>query len=164
MQNNVHFLQPKPVEDAEIARVMPKQGGAEMLRHRRTSFAVLVWVFLAVRNLPRAWTVPNYARQTTLPWSGCHYKPRERNPAGRQFNLLGYVDKADETKVITTEGGTARAALDLVASLFLSAVLKASFPSLQSPVPTTEHIKTGERADQRSSYTLAMVRTATFPC
>jgi hypothetical protein len=90
-------------------------------------------------NPPAAKAVPSYARQTGLPCSGCHYTPPELNPAGRRFKLTGYVDRADETKVITTDGGKKRAALDLLASLPLSAWLEASFTSTKSPVPGTQN-------------------------
>ena len=61
-------------------------------------------LFTAV-NPPKAAAVPSYARQTGLACSGCHYTPPELNPAGRRFKLLGYVDRADETKVVKADGG-----------------------------------------------------------
>jgi hypothetical protein len=99
---------------------------------------VLLLFFTAV-NPPRAVAVPSYARQTGLACSGCHYAPPELNPAGRRFKLLGYVDRADETKVIKTDGGKKRAALDLLSSLPLSVMLDTSFTSTKSPVPTTQN-------------------------
>jgi len=96
-------------------------------------------LFLAALNPPSALAVPSYARQTGLACSGCHYTPPELNPAGRRFKLLGYVDKADETKVIKAEGGKSRAALDLLSSLPLSVMLEASFTSTKSPIPTTQN-------------------------
>jgi hypothetical protein len=99
---------------------------------------VLLLFFTAV-NPPRAVAVPSYARQTGLACSGCHYAPPELNPAGRRFKLLGYVDKADDTKVIKTDGGKKRAALDLLSSLPLSVMLDTSFTSTKSPVPTTQN-------------------------
>ncbi len=101
--------------------------------------SVLILVFVGVLNPPKVQAVPSYARQTGLACSGCHYAPPELNPAGRRFKLLGYVDKADETKVIHTDGSKSRAALDLLASLPLSVALEASFTSLKSPVPTTQN-------------------------
>jgi len=98
---------------------------------------VTVLLILAVLNPPRVGAVPSYARQTGLACSGCHYNPPELNPAGRRFKLLGYVDRADETKVIKTEGGKTRAALDLLASLPLSVMMDVSFTSTKSPVPNT---------------------------
>jgi hypothetical protein len=104
------------------------------------AFAVImVSLFFCVLNPPKVKAVPSYARQTGLACSGCHYAPPELNPAGRRFKLLGYVDKADETKVITTDGGKKRAALDLLSSLPLSVMLETSFTSLKSPVPTTQN-------------------------
>jgi hypothetical protein len=83
--------------------------------------------------------LPSYARQTGLPCSGCHYTPPELNPAGRRFKLMGYVDRADETKVITVDGNKKTAALALLASLPLSVMLDASFTSAKTPVPTTQN-------------------------
>jgi len=104
-----------------------------------TAVSMLVMFFVAAVNPPTALAVPSYARQTGLACSGCHYTPPELNPAGRRFKLLGYVDKADETKVIKTEGGKSRAALDLLASLPLSVMVDVSFTSTKSPVPTTQN-------------------------
>ena len=96
-------------------------------------------LFFSTVNPPSVQAVPSYARQTGLACSGCHYAPPELNPAGRRFKLLGYVDRADETKVIKTDGGKKRAALDLLASLPLSVALETSFTSLKSPIPTTQN-------------------------
>jgi hypothetical protein len=100
---------------------------------------VLVLLSMTAMNPPKVEAVPSYARQTGLPCSGCHYTPPELNPAGRRFKLLGYVDRADDTKVVKADGGKKRAALDLLASLPLSAWLEASFTSLKSPVPGTQN-------------------------
>jgi len=100
---------------------------------------VMVLLFVAALNPPKAEAVPSYARQTGLACSGCHYTPPELNPAGRRFKLLGYVDKADESKVVKADGGKKRAALDLLASLPLSAMLETSFTSTKSPVPSTQN-------------------------
>ena len=97
----------------------------------------LLWV--SVFNPPKAEAVPSYARQTGLACSGCHYTPPELNPAGRRFKLLGYVDRADDTKVIKVDPGKKRAALDLLAALPLSAWLETSFTSTKSPVPGTQN-------------------------
>ncbi|HXY50824.1 MAG TPA: hypothetical protein VEI01_15320 [Terriglobales bacterium] len=104
-----------------------------------TAFPVVVLLFLTVVDPPRVMGVPSYARQTGLACSGCHYAPPELNPAGRRFKLLGYVDKADDTKVIKTEGGKTRAALDLLASLPLSVMFETSFTLLGSPQPGTQN-------------------------
>jgi hypothetical protein len=102
-------------------------------------FLLVAVSLLSVMNPPQAEAVPSYARQTGLPCSGCHYTPPELNPAGRRFKLMGYVDKADETKVITVDGSKKTAALDLLASLPLSIMLDASFTSVKTPVPTTQN-------------------------
>jgi hypothetical protein len=99
---------------------------------------VIVVLFTTV-NPPSVMAVPSFARQTGLPCSGCHYTPPELNPAGRRFKLLGYVDRADDTKVVKADGGKKQAALDLLASLPLSAWLEASFTSLKSPVPGSQN-------------------------
>lgn len=90
-------------------------------------------------NPPTASAVPSFARQTGLPCSGCHYAPPELNPAGRRFKLLGYVDKADETKVIKSDGSKSRAALEMLASLPLSVMMDTSFTSTKAPIPTTQN-------------------------
>ena len=100
---------------------------------------ITVLLFFAAMNPPEVAAVPSYARQTGLACSGCHYAPPELNPAGRRFKLTGYVDKADETKVITTDGGKKRAALDLLSSLPLSVMIETSFTSVKSPLPTSQN-------------------------
>src|ERR1700757_3533589 len=102
------------------------------LRIKRVAFLlpavpVMLFLFPAAVNPPAALAVPSYARQTGLACSGCHYTPPELNPAGRRFKLLGYTDRADETKVIKADGGKKRAALDLLAALPLSAMFETSF-------------------------------------
>lgn len=103
------------------------------------AFVAAPLVYVSTINPPSAQAVPSYARQTGLPCSGCHYTPPELNPGGRRFKLLGYVDKADETKVIQTEGNKSRAALDLLASLPLSAMVEVSFTKVNSPIPATQN-------------------------
>jgi hypothetical protein len=100
---------------------------------------VLVLLSLGAVNPPPVSAVPSYARQTGLACSGCHYTPPELNPAGRRFKLLGYVDRADDTKVIKTDPGKRRAALELLASLPLSAMFETSFTSTRSPQPGTQN-------------------------
>lgn len=101
--------------------------------------AVVIWLSMSSINPPKVSAVPSYARQTGLPCSGCHYTPPELNPAGRRFKLLGYVDKADESKVVKADPGKKRAPLDLLASLPLSVMLETSFTSTKSPVPGTQN-------------------------
>src|ERR1700756_2759430 len=100
---------------------------------------VLVMLSFSAMNPPTLKAVPSYARQTGLACSGCHYTPPELNPAGRRFKLLGYTDRADETKVIHTDGGKSRAALDLFTSLPLSVMLETSFTATKSSIPTTQN-------------------------
>jgi len=100
---------------------------------------VLFFLFFGGVNPPKVAAVPSYARQTGLACSGCHYTPPELNPAGRRFKLLGYVDRADETKVIKTDPGKKRSALDLLGTLPLSAMLETSFTSTKTPVPGTQN-------------------------
>ena len=104
-----------------------------------TVVPVVTLLSIAAMNPPKVEAVPSYARQTGLACSGCHYTPPELNPAGRRFKLLGYVDKADDTKVIKADPGKKRAPLDLLASLPLSAWLETSFTSTKSPVPGTQN-------------------------
>ena len=104
-----------------------------------TLTTVFVLLFFTTVNPPKAEAVPSYARQTGLPCSGCHYTPPELNPAGRRFKLMGYVDRADETKVVKTDGAKKRSALDLLGTLPLSAWLETSFTSTKSPVPGTQN-------------------------
>ena len=101
--------------------------------------ALMSLIYVSAVNPPKAEAVPSYARQTGLACSGCHYNPPELNPAGRRFKILGYVDRADETKVVKADGGKKRAALDLLGTLPLSAMLETSFTSTKSPVPGTQN-------------------------
>ncbi len=101
--------------------------------------SLLVLLFFTFLNPPSASAVPSYARQTGLACSGCHYNPPELNPAGRRFKLLGYVDKSDDVKVIKADSGKSRAALDLLATLPLSAMIDTSFTLTKSPVPATQN-------------------------
>jgi hypothetical protein len=101
--------------------------------------SILVLMFFAVSNPPKAEAVPSYARQTGLACSGCHYTPPELNPAGRRFKLTGYVDRGDDTKTVKADGGKKRAGLDLLSSLPLSVMLDTSFTSTKSPVPGTQN-------------------------
>ena len=101
--------------------------------------AVLVFFSYSAIDPPKVSAVPSYARQTGLACSGCHYTPPELNPAGRRFKLLGYVDRADETKVIKTDDGKKRSPLDLLGTLPLSAMLETSFTSTKSQVPGTQN-------------------------
>lgn len=100
---------------------------------------VIALLFVSAVTPPKVKAVPSYARQTGLPCSGCHYTPPELNPAGRRFKLTGYVDKADDTKVIKSDESKRNAPLELLGSLPLSVMLDASFTSTKSPTPTTQN-------------------------
>lgn len=104
-----------------------------------TVVPVVILLSVAALNPPKVEAVPSYARQTGLACSGCHYTPPELNPAGRRFKLFGYVDRSDETKVVKADPGKKRAALDLLETLPLSAMLETSFTSTKSPVPGTQN-------------------------
>ena len=101
--------------------------------------SIMGLLFFTTVNPPAVQAVPSYARQTGLACSGCHYTPPELNPAGRRFKLTGYVDRADDTKVIKADGSKKNAPLELLASLPLSVMLDASFTSTKSPVPATQN-------------------------
>ena len=103
------------------------------------AFPIAVLMLIAALNPSRVSAVPSYARQTGLPCSSCHYAPPELNPAGRRFKLLGYVDKADETKVIKVDANKSHTGLDLLASLPLSVMLETSFTSIQRPEPAAQN-------------------------
>src|SRR5438445_1823201 len=100
---------------------------------------VMVLLFVAALNPPKAEAVPSYARQTGLACSGCHYTPPELNPAGRRFKLLGYVDRADDTKTAHSDSGKKHAALDLLAALPLSAMFETSYTQTKKAEPTTQN-------------------------
>ena len=124
------------------------------MRSRGTTFVLSFgfMIFAATLNPTKMAALPSYARQTGLPCSGCHYNPPELNPAGRRFKLMGYVDKADETKVIKTDGGKTRAPLDLLASLPLSVMMDVSFTSTKSPVPNTSSTSTPLPPTQNGNF------------
>ncbi|MGA2355376.1 MAG: hypothetical protein ABSG02_12845 [Terriglobales bacterium] len=106
---------------------------------RRSLFMYVALSSAVILLAGRSYAVPSYARQTGLACSGCHYTPPELNPAGRRFKLMGYVDRAEDTKVVKADGGKSRAALDLLASLPLSVMFETSFTNTRSPVPTTQN-------------------------
>jgi hypothetical protein len=139
------FLELKPVEDAENSFLRIEVETKRSFQMKKVpvflfrAVPILVFVFLAALNPPRVLAVPSYARQTGLACSGCHYTPPELNPAGRQFKLLGYVDKGDQTQVIKSDKAKEHSSLDLLASLPLSVMVEASFTSTKSPQPTTQN-------------------------
>lgn len=87
---------------------------------------------------PSAMALPRYARQTGLPCSGCHTTPPELNAAGRQFKLLGYVDRAENRDIIAAASSKRYAGLNLLASLPLSAFFETSLTSTKTPQPGTQ--------------------------
>ena len=99
-------------------------------------FAAAVCLFLS--STEGAFAVPSYARQTGLPCSGCHYNPPELNAAGRNFKLLGYVDKKKEGN-ITAEPDKKHAGLDLLSSLPLGAWFETSFMNTKAQQPGTQN-------------------------
>ena len=103
------------------------------------SIPALLMAFLATLNPPNVRAVPSYARQTGLPCSSCHYNPPELNPAGRKFKLLGYVDKDKDKPGVTAEPKKRTAALDMLASLPLSAMFETSLTATKSPQPGTQN-------------------------
>ena len=87
---------------------------------------------------PHAQALPSYARQTGLPCSGCHTTPPELNSAGRQFKVLGYTDRSQNTS-ITADSGTRRASLNLLQNLPLSVFLETSMTGTRKPQPATQN-------------------------
>lgn len=108
-------------------------------RERSGLLVLLSAIVLILLNLPSAYAVPSYARQTGLPCSGCHTTPPELNDAGRRFKLTGYTDRADDTAVIHSEPGTKHAGLDLFKTLPLSAWFETSTTTTKSPVQGTQN-------------------------
>jgi hypothetical protein len=119
-----------------------------------TTIAILGVFYFAAMNPPKAEAVPSYARQTGLACSGCHYTPPELNPAGRRFKLTGYVDRADETKVVKAEGSKKGSTLDLLASLPLSVMMDVSFTATKSLLPDTSSPSTPLPTTQNGSFEL----------
>src|SRR5215470_6154542 len=112
---------------------------SQLTRSLTCSFLILIAVLLLTFFCaPQALAVPSYARQTGLPCSGCHYNPPELNAAGRNFKLLGYVDKKKEGN-ITAESDKKHAGLDLLSSLPLGAWLETSFVNTKAAQPGTQN-------------------------
>ncbi len=87
---------------------------------------------------PSAMALPSYARQTGLPCSGCHTTPPELNAAGRQFKLMGYIDRAKGPD-ITSEPSSHNAGLNILGSLPLGVMLETSLTGTQAAQPTTQN-------------------------
>ncbi len=106
---------------------------------RGTNSLCVVTLFVAWGVLaPKALALPSYARQTGLPCSGCHTTPPELNAGGRQFKLMGYVDRAKKDDIIS-EASKRNAGLQLLGTLPLSAFLEASLTSTKSPQAGTQN-------------------------
>jgi hypothetical protein len=103
------------------------------------AITAILFLLVSVINPPAAEAVPSYARQTGLACSGCHYTPPELNPAGRRFKLLGYVERADDTKTVHSDSGKKHAPLDLLATLPLSAMFETSYTQTKKAQPTTQN-------------------------
>jgi hypothetical protein len=96
--------------------------------------AVFIGLFLQV---PAAFAIPSYARQTGFPCKSCHYMPPELTPLGRAFKLNGYTMTGKPT--VTSPGKGNEGGLNILESFPLSVLFDASFTSLKSPqsVPQT---------------------------
>lgn len=88
--------------------------------------------------VPNARALPSYARQTGLPCSGCHTTPPELNAAGRQFKLMAYIDRTQNTS-ITAEPSTRRSPLNMLQTLPLSAFFETSMTGTKLPQPGTQN-------------------------
>lgn len=104
----------------------------------RTLAVSLSLFAVALLSPQKSAAVPSYARQTGLPCSGCHYNPPELNASGRNFKLLGYVDKKKEGN-ITAEQDKKHSGLDLLGTLPLSVWFETSFTSTKAPQPGTQN-------------------------
>jgi hypothetical protein len=104
-----------------------------------SSVSMLFVALLATLDPPRAQAVPSYARQTGLRCTACHYTPPELNPAGREFKLLGYVNRDTATQSLQADSGKSQAGLDLLSTLPLSVMFETSFTATKSPQPGTQN-------------------------
>ena len=106
---------------------------------RRNFFLCVLVLFVGFWGLvPSAMALPSYARQTGWPCSGCHTTPPELNAAGRQFKLMGYIDRAKGPD-ITSEPSSRNAGLDILSALPLSVMLETSLTGTQAAQPTTQN-------------------------
>ncbi len=88
---------------------------------------------------PRAHALPSYARQTGLPCTGCHTAPPELNAAGREFKLLGYVNRAANRDLISAAASQRYAGMNLLTVLPLSAWFETSFTNTKAPQGNTQN-------------------------
>src|SRR5580704_833329 len=98
------------------------------------SFFVLL--FSALLQVPTAYAIPSYARQTGFPCKSCHYMPPELTPLGRAFKLNGYTMAGKPT--VTSPGKGNEGALNILESFPLSVLFDTSFTSLKSPEPVPQ--------------------------
>jgi hypothetical protein len=97
-------------------------------------FALFVSLILQV---PAAYAIPSYARQTGFPCKSCHYTPPELTPLGRAFKLNGYTIEGKPT--VTSKGTNREGGLDILESFPLSVLFDTAFTSLKSPQPGTQN-------------------------
>src|ERR1035438_5845248 len=119
-----HNMRTAPVRESPSGKTHKESFMKKVLIAILASIPALLIASLATLNPPNVRAVPSYARQTGLPCSSCHYNPPELNPAGRKFKLLGYVDKDKDKPGVTAEPKKRNAALDILASLPLSAMFR----------------------------------------
>ena len=106
---------------------------------RSTKSLCAVTLFAACWGLaPLAKALPSYARQTGLACSGCHTTPPELNAGGRQFKLMGYVNRVKGNDIIS-EASRHNAGLQLLGALPLSAFLEASLTNTKAPQGVTQN-------------------------
>lgn len=107
---------------------------------RRTIVLSVVAGMLALGGFaPRAHALPSYARQTGLPCTGCHTTPPELNDAGRQFKLLGYVNRAANRDLISAASSQRYAPMNVLQVLPLGAWFETSFDSTKAAQPGTQN-------------------------
>src|SRR5271169_2581537 len=112
---------------------------SRLVRSSVSSVPVFLFALVATLSAPSVHALPSYARQTRLPCSGCHYTPPELNSAGRQFKLLGYVDRDTTNQGLQADSGKSHAGLDLLSTLPLSVMFDTSFTATKSPLPGTQN-------------------------
>jgi len=84
-------------------------------------------------QVPAAFAIPSYARQTGFPCKSCHMTPPELTALGRVFKLNGYTMAGKPT--VTSKGAGNQGALNLLESFPLSVLFDTAFTSLNSPQP-----------------------------
>ena len=106
---------------------------------RRTIVLSVVAGLVALGGFgPSAHALPSYARQTGLPCTGCHTTPPELNAAGREFKLLGYVNRAANRDLISAASSQRYAPMNLLQVLPLGAWFETSLASTKAAQPGTQ--------------------------